>query len=128
MLSIPSSAHRLLIGVAVVTLAGCSKSPTDPGTNLALSALYLGLLRDRFGSDAAALAAYNAGPGAPARWLGSRRDSPLDEWVENVPYKETRIYLKTVLSTREVYRRRIGLSPSLDPATLVPASVAGVAF
>jgi soluble lytic murein transglycosylase len=123
---LPRTAARL--GVVGDLAADPAPRLTDPGTNLSLSALYLGLLLDRFGSDAAALAAYNAGPAAPAGWLGARGDASLDEWVENVPYKETRIYLKTVLSTREVYRRRIGLPPALDPAARVPASVEGVAF
>ena len=100
----------------------------DPATNLALAALYLGLLLDRFGSDAGALAAYNAGPSPPAAWSTPRAGQPLDEWVENVPFKETRTYLKAVLSSREVYRRLAGLPPQLDPAAPVPAPVAGVAF
>ncbi len=123
---LPRTALRL--GV----LGGLASDPAaqlaDPATNLSLAALYLGLLRERFGGDAAAVAAYNAGPAAPAGWLASRAAQPLDEWVENVPYKETRIYLKTVLSAREAYRRMIGLRPSLDPAAPVPPSMAGVAF
>ncbi len=121
---LPRTAARL--GV----LAGLDADPaerlTEPATNLALAALYLGLLRDRFGSDAVALAAYNAGPAAPAGW--GRAATPLDEWVENVPYKETRNYLKLVLAAREVYRRRQGLPPLLDPAALVSVVGAGVAF
>ena len=123
---LPGTADRL------GALAGLADEPgarlDDPATNLPLAALYLGLLRDRFGSDAAALAAYNAGPAAPARWSRSRQDTPLDEWVENLPYKETRIYVKVVLSAREVYRRIEGLPPLLDPAAPVPAPGAGVAF
>ena len=121
---LPRTAARL--GV----LAGLDADPaerlTEPATNLALAALYFGLLRDRFGSDAVALAAYNAGPAAPAGW--GRAATPLDEWVENVPYKETRNYLKLVLAAREVYRRRQGLPPLLDPAALVSVAGAGVAF
>jgi soluble lytic murein transglycosylase len=121
---LPRTAARL--GV----LAGLDADPAgrlaDPATNLALAALYLGLLRDRFGSDAVALAAYNAGPAAPAGW--GRGATPLDEWVENVPYRETRHYVKLVLAAREVYRRRQGLPALLDPAALVSVTGAGVAF
>ena len=123
---LPSTADRL------GTVTGLSAAPTarlgDPATNLPLAALYLGLLRDRFGNDAAALAAYNAGPAAPAAWTGARAATPIDEWVENVPYKETRTYVKSVLAAREVYRRLEGLPPLLDPAALVSAPAAGVAF
>jgi hypothetical protein len=45
-----------------------------------------------------------------------------------VPYKETRTYVKAVLSAREVYRRLEGLPPLLDPTALVTAPAAGVAF
>jgi len=123
---LPSTADRLgaLTGLATAPALGLG----DPATNLPLAALYLGLLRDRFGNDAAALAAYNAGPAAPAAWIGSRAAMPLDEWVENVPYKETRTYVKAVLSAREVYRRLEGLPPLLDPAALVTAPGEGVAF
>jgi soluble lytic murein transglycosylase len=100
----------------------------DPATNLPLAAHYLGLLRDRFGSDAGAVAAYNAGPAAPAGWATQRAGQPLDEWVENVPYKETRVYLKNVLAAREVYRRLTGLPPLIDPVAPIPAPSAGVAF
>jgi soluble lytic murein transglycosylase len=100
----------------------------DPATNLPLAALYLGLLRDRFGNDAAAVAAYNAGPAAPAGWSRAGPSTPLDEWVENVPYKETRTYLKAVLAAREVYRRREGLPPLLDPAAAVGPAGVGVSF
>lgn len=123
---LPRTADRLVL------LAELSANPTslltDPATNLPLAALYLGLLRDRFGSDAGALSAYNAGPAAPAGWSTPRAGQATDEWVENIPYKETRIYVKVVLSSREVYRRLAGLPPQLDPAAPVPAPAEGVAF
>ena len=113
-------------------LAELSSNPAsllgDPATNLPLAALYLGLLRDRFGSDPGALAAYNAGPAQPAGWSTPRPGQPIDEWVENIPYKETRLYVKVVLSSREIYRRLAGLPSQLDPAAPVPAPAEGVAF
>jgi soluble lytic murein transglycosylase len=121
---LPRTAGRL--GVLAGLAADPSERLGEPATNLSLAALYLGLLRDRFGSDAVALAAYNAGPAAPAGW--GRAATPLDEWVENIPYKETRSYVKLVLAAREVYRRREGLPPLLDPAEAVSVTGAGVAF
>ena len=123
---LPRTAGRL---AALTGLAADPAGRLDhPATNLPLAALYLGLLRDRFGSDVAALAAYNAGPGAPSGWSRAGAATPVDEWVENVPYKETRTYLKAVLSAREVYRRLEGLPPLLDPGALVAAPATGVAF
>jgi soluble lytic murein transglycosylase len=121
---LPRTAARL--GAVAGLRSDPAERLAEPSTNLALAALYLGLLRDRFGSDAVALAAYNAGPAAPAGWGDTA--APLDEWVENVPYKETRTYLKLVLAAREVYRRREGLPALLDPASLVSSAGTGVAF
>ncbi len=123
---LPRTAERLGL------LAGLGSNPAallgDPAIDLPLAALYLGLLRDRFGSDPGALAAYNAGPAQPADWSTPRPGQPIDEWVENIPYKETRLYVKVVLSSREVYRRLAGVPSQLDPAAPVPAPAEGVAF
>lgn len=76
---------------------------TDRQTNLKLGAGYLKLVLDDFqGMQALAAAAYNAGPGRPRRW----REGPRMEaaaWVENIPFNETRDYVKKVLSNAVVY-------------------------
>ena len=76
---------------------------TDRDTNLRLGAGYLKLVLDDFqGAQAMAAAAYNAGPGRPRRWReGARVDAAA--WVENVPFTETRDYVKKVLSNAVVY-------------------------
>lgn len=75
----------------------------DRDTNLRIGAGYLKLVLDDFqGAQALAAAAYNAGPGRPRRWReGSRVDAAA--WVENVPFNETRDYVKKVLSNAVVY-------------------------
>jgi len=71
MLSMPSSARRLLIGVALVTVAGCSKSPTDPGTNPRLISQVVARLSAQ-GSAAQVLTAPAPAPaGGPALGLGA---------------------------------------------------------
>ena len=86
---------------------------TDPHVNLRLGTAYLKLLLDDFeGAQPLAVAAYNAGPGRPRRW----RDGPLLEpaaWVENIPFDETRDYVKKVLSNAVHYAAVIGEGETL---------------
>ena len=86
----------------------------DRDTNLKLGTSYLKLVLDDFsGSQALAAAAYNAGPGRPRKW----RDGPFVEpaiWAENVPFSETRDYVKKVLSNATYYAAELGArAPSL---------------
>ena len=65
-----------------------------------------------------AVAAYNAGPEAVARWLRARPDAELDAWVEQIPAAETRDYVKRVLGSYGAYRLVYGgASTSLDEPT-----------
>jgi soluble lytic murein transglycosylase len=68
-----------------------------PATNVTLGAGQLRMLIDRFrGQTVVALASYNAGPAAAARWLpGEAIES--DIWIENIPYNETRTYVQRIL-------------------------------
>ena len=76
---------------------------TDRDTNIAIGTGYLKLVLDDFaGSMPMAAAAYNAGPGRPRVW----RNGPVLEaaiWAENVPFTETRDYVKKVLSNTTNY-------------------------
>ena len=80
----------------------------DVDINLRLGTTYLKLVLDDFaGSQAMAAAAYNAGPGRPRRW----REGPVIDaaaWAENVPFNETRDYIKKVLSNATVYSHLLG--------------------
>jgi soluble lytic murein transglycosylase len=83
----------------------------DRDINLLLGASYLKLVLDDFGgSQALAAAAYNAGPGRPRRW----REGPLMEpaaWAENIPFTETRDYVKKVLSNAVYYSALLSAQP-----------------
>lgn len=87
----------------------------DPEHNVRLGAAYLEGLLERFdGSYPLAVAAYNAGPNRPARWLeeyGDPRRGDLDiiDWVEMIPFSETRNYVQRVLEGLQVYRFRLGV-------------------
>lgn len=75
-------------------------SPDDlfnPVINVPLGAANLRGLVDRFGGQTmVALAGYNAGPNAAARWMPPASLDP-DIWVENIPYNETRNYVQRIL-------------------------------
>jgi soluble lytic murein transglycosylase len=76
-----------------------------PASNLLLGAHYLEELVERFdGRISAAVASYNAGPGIVARWIEKRPSDEDDEWVEAIPYDQTRKYVKRVLRSQQAYR------------------------
>ena len=78
----------------------------DRDTNIAIGTGYLKLVLDSFdGSLPLAAAAYNAGPGRPRSWRGAS-GAPVMEaaiWAENVPFNETRDYVKKVLANTTSY-------------------------
>ena len=79
---------------------------TDRDTNIAIGTGYLKLVLDDLGgSMALAAAAYNAGPGRPRSWRGQSGSPVLEAaiWAENVPFSETRDYVKKVLSNTTNY-------------------------
>ncbi|MBL4719874.1 MAG: lytic transglycosylase domain-containing protein [Alphaproteobacteria bacterium] len=86
----------------------------DPRHNVNLGASYInGLLRDFDGSLVLALAAYNAGPHRVRRWLREngdprRFDMPdAIDWIEQIPFKETRNYVQRVLENLPLYHHRL---------------------
>lgn len=75
-----------------------------PALNIRLGSRYLSDLLARFdGRASAVIGSYNAGPHVVARWLqeGPAED---DAWVEEIPYNQTRGYVKRVLRSLYVYR------------------------
>lgn len=86
---------------------------TDPDYNIRLGHSYLSqLIEDYNGSYVLALAAYNAGPYRARQWIrafGDPREKDVDaiDWVELIPYPETRNYVQRVLENLQVYRARL---------------------
>lgn len=83
-----------------------------PRVNLRLGTAYLRRLLERFGNQALASAAYNAGPDQLRRWLrlrGPHQDPRIV--IDTLPYAETRGYVRAVLAFATVYRHRLGLRP-----------------
>ena len=85
----------------------------DADYNLRLGSSFLGQLVDQFGgSYVMAAAAYNAGPGRPTSWsaiCGDPRSASTDptDFIECIPFSETRDYVMRVLEATEVYRARL---------------------
>lgn len=76
----------------------------DPSLNIKLGAAYLGSLSRMFsGVIPLAISGYNAGGGAPAKWIKRFGKIPLDEFIERIPYDQTRGYTKRVLSSLFIY-------------------------
>jgi soluble lytic murein transglycosylase len=78
----------------------------QPRVNIELGTLYLDQLGRRFpGRLSAAISSYNAGHRAVSSWLkGDRAEHDDDVWVEDIPYGQTRSYVKRVLRSLHVYR------------------------
>ncbi|MGD0641911.1 MAG: lytic transglycosylase domain-containing protein, partial [Roseiarcus sp.] len=93
----------------------------DPAFNLQLGAAFLGqLMQDEGGSLELALAAYNAGGGRVAQWLaayGDPRTGKIDpvDWVERIPFDETRDYVERVSENLGVYRARFAAAADAPP-------------
>jgi len=76
----------------------------DPAKNLEIGSRFLGFLWKHFDAAAPlAIAGYNAGEAAVDRWLGERGDLAMDEFMETIPYDETRNYTKRVLASYFTY-------------------------
>jgi soluble lytic murein transglycosylase len=97
---------------------------SDPGHNTRLGTAYFAsLLGDFRGSYVLAIAGYNAGPHRSVRWMREngdpRRMTDVDaviDWIELIPFSETRNYVQRVLEGTQVYRHRLGDVP--DGASL----------
>jgi soluble lytic murein transglycosylase len=76
----------------------------DAPTNLAFATQYMARLFRRYEVNPALVpAAYNAGHGSVGRWLRQDHARPFDEFVEEIPYEETRRYTRRVLQSYGIY-------------------------
>ncbi|MBB3947969.1 soluble lytic murein transglycosylase [Rhizobium skierniewicense] len=92
-----------------------AKLTTDAGYNATLGAHYLGEQIDSFGgSYILTFIAYNAGPKRVPEWIaryGDPRGKPIDDvvdWIEHIPFPETRNYVQRVMENYQVYKTRLG--------------------
>jgi soluble lytic murein transglycosylase len=124
-----------LLGSTAARVAAIAGIPEidrdDPGQAIQVAAWYLRALSDRFHGDFALVAAaYNAGPEAVTTWMRLQASRRLDVFVEQIPFRETRGYVKEVLANAAAYRALFGPPESLiQPGLPLPAPLAaGASF
>lgn len=90
----------------------------DPDYNVHLGTIYFSGLHKDFGSVESALAAYNAGEDRVAQWTNGQNYREIAEFVDSIPFTETREYVQIVTRNAEIYRKLYGASSeSRPPAT-----------
>ncbi len=108
----PATAKRVARDLAIKGHS-TSRLTDDPFHNLTLGSAYLDDMLTRYeGSMVMALAAYNAGPHRVKKWLGENGDPrrSLDDsidWIESIPFSETRNYVQRILETLPIYRWKL---------------------
>ncbi len=116
----------------IATLTGTPPPDREKaGDAIESAAWYLRALSDRFGGELPLVAAaYNGGPNAVAGWVASQGQRHLDVFVEQIPYRETRNYVKAVVANAAAYRSLFGPpGPLIEPSAPPPSgALAGVLF
>lgn len=104
---LPSTAHRLKDNVHIKLEN--DDDLKDVRKNVLLGTYYLSKLINEFRNVPLAIAAYNAGENRVRSWLSRFDDTDIAEFIENIPYRETRRYVKKVLKSYWQYRTVNGL-------------------
>ena len=113
----PGTARDMADDLGVRALHSTSRLTADPTYNAQLGAQYLSRMAEMFDGNVSMMAAaYNAGPRRPIRWMeqyGDPRRGRIDivDWVEMIPFRETRNYVMRVTESLPVYRARLGKTP-----------------
>ena len=94
----------------------------DPKVNIQLGSYHIAWLIERFnGQLPLAIAAYNAGEHRVDRWIKDADRMPVDVWIETIPFRETRNYVKNVLAFTYVYNQLLE-----SPAAILESRVVSV--
>jgi soluble lytic murein transglycosylase len=105
----PSTAKRMSRPAGVVLKD--SKELFSPETNITIGTFYFSKLINDFGSVTPSIAAYNAGENTVRKWLDKGGYSSYDEFVEDIPYRETRNYVKRIMRSYYRYHFNRGFDP-----------------
>lgn len=93
----------------------------DADVSLEFGSTYLRILLDQLDENPVlAAAAYNAGPHRVERWRPQEQTIAADLWIENIPYRETREYLRRVIAYTTIYEQRLGHKTVRLSARLAP--------
>lgn len=80
----------------------------EPAINIRIASEYLAALMERYDQQRPlAFAAYNAGEHRVDRWIKDRKGMPMEVWIETIPFRETRGYVKSVLAFNHLYSKRL---------------------
>jgi tetratricopeptide (TPR) repeat protein len=96
--------------VALRKKSSVKKNLLDPDTNLLLGIHHVRTLLNKYKNPVYVLSAYNASPSAAERWMSKIPNHDILSFIERIPYKETRAYVKLVLRNYFYYKRWYGLN------------------
>lgn len=108
---LPGTAKQMAGKLSLPFEAG--RLTSDPAYNAQLGSAYLAQMVEEFGPSVALVASgYNAGPGRPRRWINDfgdprRPDVDVVDWVESIPFTETRTYVMRVVEGIVIYRAKL---------------------
>jgi soluble lytic murein transglycosylase len=81
---------------------------TDPASNIRIGTTYLADMLEKFAYNrVAATAAYNAGPARVEKWLPESGPEDARIWIENIPYNDTRDYVRRVMVSDAIFNWRL---------------------
>ncbi len=135
----PATAREVAASLDLSAEHTTDRLTADPVYNAELGATFLSQLAGRFDGNVVMMsAAYNAGPSRPLRWMdlyGDPRTKDADamiDWIEHIPFRETRNYVMRVTESLPIYRARLGrdalpipFTEELRGSTLLPFAPQG---
>ncbi len=117
----PATGREVAAGLGRKKEHSTERLTTDPEYAAELGAAYLATLARQFSGNVVMISAgYNAGPSRPDRWMriyGDPREGQIDivDWIEHIPFRETRNYVMRVAESLPIYRARLGKNPLPRP-------------
>lgn len=119
----PATAKLVATELGILDGHSTDRLLSDADYNAKLGANYLAGLAGEFGGNVVLMSAgYNAGPGRPRAWVEAngdprREDVDVVDWIESIPFAETRNYVMRVTESLPIYRARLGKPPLPIPFT-----------
>lgn len=120
----PATGRLVARDMGVAAAHDTARLISEPDYNARIGATYLAQLAGELGGNVVMIAAgYNAGPGRPRQWMErfgdprGRDEEAMVDWIEMIPFNETRNYVMRVTESLPVYRARLGQDPLPMPFT-----------